>query len=91
MGTSEAKKNEQGVNILDPERVNPPFYQFSYINIKDCQRWYTFDLKAFTWTSGEIPGYTHPCNDSSLLSFDEIKEAMVNRLSMDGFDVTSLP
>ncbi len=91
MGTSEAKKNEQGVNILDPERVKPPFYQFSYINMKDCQRWYTFDLKAFTWTSGEIPGYTHPCNDSSLLSFDEIKEAMVNRLSMDGFDVTSLP
>ena len=56
MGTSEVKKNERDMNILDPERVNPPFYQFSYINIKDCQKWYTYDLKTFTWSSGDIPG-----------------------------------
>ena len=90
MGTSEVKKNERDVTILDPERVRPPFYQFSYINIKDCQKWYTFDLKTFTWSSGDVSGYTHPCDESSLHSFDEIKQALTQRLTMDGFDTSSL-
>jgi hypothetical protein len=90
MGTSEVTMNEHDVTILDPERVKPPFYQFSYINIKDCQKWYTFDLKTFTWSSGDVSGYIRPCDEGSLHSFDEIKQALIQRLTMDDFDTSSL-
>jgi hypothetical protein len=53
MGTSEVKQNEKDINFLDPERNKPPFYQFSYVDIIDCQKWYSFDLNTYTWTSGE--------------------------------------
>jgi glucan phosphoethanolaminetransferase (alkaline phosphatase superfamily) len=90
MGTSKVAKDEHDVYILDPERVKPPFYQFSYINIKDCQKWYTYDLKTFIWSSGDVSGYTHPCDENSLHSFEEIKQALPQRLTMDGFDISSL-
>jgi glucan phosphoethanolaminetransferase (alkaline phosphatase superfamily) len=90
MGTTEVTMGEHDVFVLDPERIKPPFYQFTYINIKDCQKWYTFNLKTYTWSSGEVAGYTEPCDESSLHSFDEIKQALIQRLSMDGFDTSSL-
>jgi glucan phosphoethanolaminetransferase (alkaline phosphatase superfamily) len=90
MGTFEVSMNEHNVTLLDPDRVKPPFYQFSYVNIKDCQKWYTFDLKTYTWSSGEVFGYAHPCDEGSLHTFDEIKQALIQRLTMDGFDTSSL-
>jgi hypothetical protein len=57
----------------------------------NCQKWYIFDLTTFNWSSGEVPGYTNPCNGNDLLSFEEIKQAMANRLATDGFDTSSLP
>jgi hypothetical protein len=90
VGKPEVTQSERDVFILDPERVKSPFYQFSYVNIKDCQKWYTINLKTFTWSSGEVPEYTTPCSEDSLLSFDEIKQALIQRLTMDGFDTSSL-
>ncbi len=91
MGTNEVKQNEDDVNFLDPASDKPPFYQFSYINIVDCQVWYSFDLNTFDWTSGIVKGYVDPCNADELRSTDEIKQAMKERLASDGFDISSLP
>jgi phosphoglycerol transferase MdoB-like AlkP superfamily enzyme len=76
--------------LLDPTKIRPPFYQFSYLNIVECQKWYRVDLKKLTWSSGEITGDTAPCTQASLLSFDEIKQAAIQRLDQDGFDTSSL-
>jgi hypothetical protein len=91
MGTYGVRKNEQGVNVLDSEQRTPPFYQFSYINVKDCQKWYTLDLKMLTWSSGDVEGYTKPCIDDELLGFEQIKQLVINRLSADGFDTSTMP
>jgi glucan phosphoethanolaminetransferase (alkaline phosphatase superfamily) len=91
MGTTEVKQNEADINFLDPESKKPPFYQFSYVNIIDCQKWYSIDLNTYRWTSGDVKGYVGPCKADSLRSFDEIKQALANRLATDGFDITSLP
>ncbi|HEX9090620.1 MAG TPA: sulfatase-like hydrolase/transferase [Anaerolineales bacterium] len=91
MGTSEVKQNEGAINLLDPASNKPPFYQFSYINIIDCQKWYSFDLNTYEWTSGEVIGYVDPCSPLELHSFEEIKQAMEDRLATDGFDISSLP
>jgi glucan phosphoethanolaminetransferase (alkaline phosphatase superfamily) len=76
--------------LLDPELMKPPFYQFAYMNTIDCQKWYRLDLKTLTWSAGEVTGDTDPCTQQSLLSFDAIKQATINRLAQDGFDTASL-
>lgn len=83
-------KNDLGGNILDPRQIKPPFYQFNTMNVIDCQKWYQVDLPTFTWTSGEVAGYTAPCQADSLRSFDEIKQELIQRLNLDGFDTASL-
>jgi len=85
------KMNEIGWRIIDLELSKPPFYQFSYFNIIECQKWYTLDLITYYWSSGDVPGYTSPCSADSLLDFDKIKQAVKNRLSLDGFDTSSIP
>jgi hypothetical protein len=75
---------------LDGLKIKPPFYQFNTMNVIDCQKWYQVDLPTFTWTSGDVAGYTAPCNQDRLRSFDEIKQELIRRLDLDGFDTSSL-
>jgi len=91
MGTSEVKQNEDHIYVLDMNRDTPPFYQFSYIHVINCQNWYSFDLTVHTWTNGTISGYKVPCSQQDNLSFDQIKQATYQRLEEDGFDISSLP
>jgi arylsulfatase A-like enzyme len=90
-GTVKVAEDEQGVFSLDPQQIKPPFFQFSMMNVVDCQRWYQLDLSTFKWISGDIAGYSSPCSEASLFSFDEIKQSITQRLILDGFDVSSLP
>jgi hypothetical protein len=90
-GTINVKLNEQNVVLLDPVQNQPPFYQFNYLNVIGCQKWYSFDLTTFIWLSGDVFGYVAPCNSKDLLSADEIKQAVYQRLVLDGFAISSLP
>ena len=90
-GTTEVKPNEQDISFLDPDLDKPPFYQFSYINVFDCQKMYTFDLTSYHWSSEDVPGYVQPCSPQDLLSMEAIKQAVYQRLALDGFDISSLP
>lgn len=90
-GTTKVKPNAQDISFLDPAQNKPPFYQFSYFNVLDCQKMYSLDLTTYEWQSGEVLGYVNPCPAQDLLSFNEIKQALYQRLSMDGFDISSLP
>jgi hypothetical protein len=90
-GTVKVKPNEQDITFLDPSQNKPPFYQFSILNVANCQMMYSFNLTTYEWTSGEVIGYVEPCDPKSLLSFDQIKQAIYKRLQMDGFNISSLP
>jgi hypothetical protein len=90
-GTAKTLETQKGIFTLDPTQVKPPFYQFSIFNVVDCQRWYYLDLSTLKWISGDIQGYTSPCSEDSLLSFNEIKNALSQQLTTDGFDTSSLP
>lgn len=76
---------------LEVDRLTPPFYQLGYIYAIDCQNWHVLDLQLMNWRSGEINGYTHPCNDYELLSKDQIKDEVVEHLTSDGYDTSSIP
>ena len=90
-GTSKVKPNEQEISFLDPDLNKPPFYQFSYLSVLDCQRMYTLDLTSYQWSSKDVPGYVNPCRPQDLLSVQAVKQAISQRLEQDGFDTSSLP
>ena len=78
-------------NLIASTLGKPPFYQFTYFNVIDCQKWHLLNLVSMTWDSGDIPGHTNPCTEESLLSMDQIKAALAEYLSTNGFDITTLP
>jgi hypothetical protein len=90
-GTNKIYQNERGVFLLKFEQIKPPFYQFSFVNIIDCQKWYRINLTSSGWYSGDIPGYTDPCSEDRLLSKEEIKDNLIQLLVADGFNHSYLP
>jgi hypothetical protein len=90
-GTTKIKPNEYDISFIDPDLYKPPFYQFSYINVVDCQRVYSLDLTTYKWSTEVVHGYVNPCNAQELLSFEAIRQAVYTRLASDGFDISSLP
>jgi glucan phosphoethanolaminetransferase (alkaline phosphatase superfamily) len=90
-GTNETKLNEYEIFFLDERLNQPPFYQFSYIGVVDCHKWYHFDLTTYHWSYGEVTGYVVPCKQEELAGLLEIKQAVYDRMTADGFDISSLP
>jgi hypothetical protein len=90
-GTSLLYDIGQGKNLIASSRVKAPFYQFTFFNVIDCQKWHRLNLIDMTWHSGDIPGHTNPCTEDSLLSMDQIKDALAEYLSTNGFDISTLP
>lgn len=72
-------------NILDEEHLDPPFYQFDFLNIIDCDRFYNLSLEGLSWSAGTIPSYVGACDEAGYASAAEIRAIAINRLMEDGF------
>ena len=83
-------KDSGGLRSLDVEKIGPPFYQFGYLNIINCQNWYRYDLIENSWESGLVKDHTSPCGQDTLLSPRQIRDALLAHLTSKGFDTTSL-
>jgi hypothetical protein len=78
-------------DLIASSTSGSPFYQFTYFNVVNCQKWYSLNLINMVWESGEVAGHTNPCKEDSLLSMEQIKDALAEYLSTYGFDITTLP
>jgi len=76
--------------VLDAEKLTPPFYQFGYVGIVNCQNWYRYDLIKNSWTSGIVNGHTSRCDDDMVFSPEQIRDELLNHLRSKGFDVSIL-
>jgi arylsulfatase A-like enzyme len=83
-----AKASISGQNNHQFETSN---YEFSVIQVVDCQRWYRLDFQTYEWTSGDIFQHTSPCPEDTLLDMAQIKQAVIQHLSSLGFDTSSIP
>jgi hypothetical protein len=90
-GTVLTIRNEQKKTVVDSANVKPPFYQFSFVNIVNCHKWYRLDFTSLTWDSGDVPEHTAPCSDEQLLTQDQIHEALLEHFSANGFDISTIP
>lgn len=62
-----------------------PFYQFDYLNLVYCQKWYKLDLDSFELVQGTIEGYRNLCREEDLMSKKEVLQTFQNHLERDGF------
>ena len=83
-------KESAGLYSVDLEEIKPPFYQFGYVGIVNCQNWYRYNLVDNIWESGLIEGHTSKCSAEKLLSPEQIRDALLTHLASKGFDITSL-
>jgi arylsulfatase A-like enzyme len=83
-------KESAGLYSVDLEEIKPPFYQFGYLGIVNCQNWYRYNLVDNIWESGLIEGHTSKCSAEKLLSPQQIRDALLTHLASKGFDITSL-
>jgi len=81
----------QGRWVIDSSLVKPPFFQFTSFNVINCHRWYRLNLIDMVWDIGNVPGHTKPCAEDSLLSMDQIEDALANYLSTNDFEISTLP
>jgi hypothetical protein len=90
-GISYAVSIGQGYQAIDPSRAIPPFYQFEFLNVIDCNHWYLLDLIQFNFKSGMIAGHTAPCAEDSMLTMEQAKAEIAKHLAKNGFDVSKFP
>jgi hypothetical protein len=72
------------------QSMKPPFYQFGFISVVYCDRWYQLNLGNMEWTNGEIIGYTGSCQSEAEVTNQQVFRWMADRLKKDGFDTTKL-
>ena len=86
-GTKRAEdKSGKSQWTLKEEYFTPPFYQFDYINVIDCDQFYRLNLEKFTWENGVISTYVGTCSEQDYASKTDIRLVMINRLLEDGFE-----
>jgi hypothetical protein len=90
-GAAPSYRIEEGNRLqLDLSKIKPPFYQFGAINMVICQKWFNFNTTSLTWTSGDVQGYPIPCPPGTLPSEQQAQQLLLNHLSADGFDVSTV-
>ena len=90
-GTSQVVRSEQRRWVIESSQVKPPFFQFSFFNIINCNNWYWYDFSSQTWDSGTIPGHTRSCSEDEFRTMQEIEAAFIAYLNSNGFDTSTLP
>lgn len=91
-GVSNLDREQIGSGFFEVnwEKISPPFYQFSEISIIYCQKWYKLGLTELSWETGEVEGSTSVCQPGNEITDEQAFEWMVEHLSENGFDVSTL-
>lgn len=75
-------------SILLPSKISQgTLKQFQQIGIIQCQNWFSFDLTENKITQGIVENYINPCPETELDSLDEIKEALIRKLTQLGYQI----
>lgn len=85
VGIIHTVSSEEGGFVQDASYLKPPFYQFEYIDVVNCQKWYRLDLYGYKITSGTVADYMDPCPANKLISMAQVKNEFSEILKNDGF------
>ncbi len=75
---------------LSTGQLKPPFYQFGYISIIECDHWYKLNLiNGFRFEQGNIASYSSRCPNNPISDIAAL-EMMVKHLKENNFDTKTL-
>lgn len=86
IGTRSTRAQGDDGWALDEKRIKPPFYQFDYVTLLDCNRNYNLNLDELIWKRFSIEGYATMCNPESWLSPEQIRDEVIGHLRENGFE-----
>ena len=72
---------------LDQSEIEPPFYQFGFINVIQCQFMYEINLKTGEMVREPIAGYVQPCPPDNLDDPEELWDSAMALLQSYGYDI----
>jgi hypothetical protein len=72
---------------LDREMIQPPFYQFGFINVIQCQNLFEIDLKTGEMIKRSLSGYVQPCPPAELDEPAVIWDSAMALLRSYGYDI----
>lgn len=73
--------------MVDEDQRKPPFYQFTEVDVVQCQRWYRIDLQKLVVQQGFVAQFVDPCADSQLDSVEEVHRQVGELLTELGYDL----
>ena len=76
--------------VANPAAMEPPFYSLRAVGMIHCQKWYRLELLHPRLFVSQIDGHTAPCGDPEQRKFDEAADMMVDHLSDNGYDTSSI-
>lgn len=84
-GTNRVEDTESGWG-LNEIYLTQPFYQFDYLNVIYCDRFYKLNLEDLYWSNGVVSSYDGVCPEKNYAFKNEIRLLMIDRLIEDGFE-----
>ena len=83
-------KVEDGFTMVDSDSLKPPFYQFGYFSLINCDHWYQLSVEdGISFQQGEIGFYDTACTTEPLTDL-EVLHLFVDHLKAKEFDSTIL-
>lgn len=77
---------EEGFTVIDRAALKPPFYQFGFFSIINCDRWYRLSVvDGISFQQGKIGFYDTECTNEPLTDL-EVLQLFVEHLKEKSFD-----
>jgi hypothetical protein len=77
--------------ILLSTRINkPPFYQFGFIGLVECDKWFKISLDQLTFDSGNVLSTYPPCNPFQEIDKNKAIKLMKEYLGQNGLNTSLL-
>jgi len=90
LGVGTIHVTDDGQILLSNRNSKPPFFQFGYIGLVECDNWFKIGLDQLTFDSGKLLSMVPPCNSFQEIDKNKAIQFMKEYLSQNGFNTSLL-
>jgi glucan phosphoethanolaminetransferase (alkaline phosphatase superfamily) len=90
LGVDTINVTDDGRILLSTRNNEPPFYQFGFIGLVECDEWFKISLDQLTFDSGKIMSPYLPCIPFQEIDNNKAIQLMKEYLNKNGFNTSSL-
>jgi len=87
VGVGNVERDEKG-NII-PDLMEPPFYQFGFVSVINCDSYFRLELSDFSFHENKILGYVGDCTGKRI-ERTQVLEEIIQFFNTYDYDTSSL-